>query len=360
MRVVVIGATGNVGLALTRALAQTDQVTEVVGVARRRPDDRVPGARWIAADITRDPLEPIFAGADAVVHLAWLIQPSRRLDRLHAVNVVGTANVLDAVIAAGVPALVYASSIGAYSPRSGPGAVDESYPTHGIPTSSYARHKAYVERMLDDFEARHRGVRVVRLRPALIFQTEASAEQRRYFAGPFLPRALLRPGVLPVMPHLRDVRFQALHAHDVADAYRRALLSDVRGAFNLATDPVLTTDDIAGLLRARSVTVPLPVARAAMDITWRLRLHPLSPGWLDMAAQIPALDATRARSELGWTPAHDGREALRTVLRGIAEGAAGPTPPLQDHSVLQSLRGAVRTGVGQRASGDPRAQVDVR
>jgi nucleoside-diphosphate-sugar epimerase len=164
--------------------------------------------------------------------------------------------------------------------------------------------------------------------------------------------------VLPVVPHLNRVRFQAVHAHDIADAYRRALLSDASGAYNIAADPVMTTKDVAGLLRARSVPVPMAVARAALDLTWRMRLHPLSPGWLDMAAQIPALDATRARTELGWTPAYDGREALRTVLRGIAGGASGPTPALEDQSVTQLLRGAVRSGVGQRASADPRAQVD--
>jgi UDP-glucose 4-epimerase len=342
MRVVIFGASGNVGIALIRALTAGTAGHEIIGVARRKPSTAPGGAEWVAADIAEAQLEHIVRGADAVVHLAWLIQPSRSPEELRSVNIGGTARLLAAVAAERVPVFVYASSVGAYSPAPKAHPVDESRPTHGIDTSSYSRQKAYTERMLDAFEARNPDIRTVRLRPALIFQTEASASQRRYFAGPFLPRALLRPGVLPFVPYLPGVRFQAVHAADAAEAYRLALLRDVRGAFNIAADPVLSLNDIAKLLRSRAVPVPVAVARTAMDLTWRLRLQPTPTGWLDMAVHCPVLDASRARAELGWTPGFSGREAVRTVLRGIALGAAGPTPPLQEMSVGEHLRQARR------------------
>lgn len=347
VRIVVIGGTGNVGLALVRALV--DEGDDVMAVARRVPSGPVSGAAaatWASADIARDSLARLLDGADAVVHLAWLIQPSRSLEAQRAVNVDGTARVLAAAVEAGVPAVVIASSVGAYSPAADARPVDESWPTHGIATSAYSRQKAYVERMLDTFEQRHPGVRVVRLRPGLIFQPEAAAAQRRYFAGPLLPRALLRPGVLPVMPDLPGVRFQAVHADDVADAYVRVLHGDASGAYNVAADPVLTTRDIADLLDTRAVSVPFTLARAALDASWWARVHPLSPGWLDLAARSPVLDASRIRDELGWHPRHDGRAALRAVLRGISEGTAGPTPPLRAMSPLHEVANAVRTGMG--------------
>jgi UDP-glucose 4-epimerase len=143
MRVVVTGATGNVGVAVVRALAGAPQVNTVVGLARRTPDRQEPGVEWVACDIVTDDLSAAFRGADAVVHLAWLIQPSRDLRRLWQVNVEGTVRVLDAVERAGVPSLVYASSVGAYSPGHPDGTpVDESWPTHGIATSAYSREKA--------------------------------------------------------------------------------------------------------------------------------------------------------------------------------------------------------------------------
>src|SRR5207248_9473075 len=137
----------------------------VLGMARRVPPRRWPKTEWEQADVVRDDLASRFQGADAVVHLAWAIQPSRDEATLHAVNVEGSRRVFDAVARAGVPALVYASSVGAYAPGPKDRAVDESWPTTGIATSFYSRHKAAVERILDSFEAAHPGVRVVRLRP---------------------------------------------------------------------------------------------------------------------------------------------------------------------------------------------------
>src|SRR4029450_3810497 len=112
MHVVVVGATGNVGTALLRALDHTPQVTSVLGVARRIPaDDGTPRFDKVtgrAGDISRDPLEFV-AGADAVVHLAWLIQPSRHEHVMRATNVDGTARLVLAVMQHKVPTLVYAS-----------------------------------------------------------------------------------------------------------------------------------------------------------------------------------------------------------------------------------------------------------
>src|SRR4051794_9646374 len=172
VRVVVVGASGNVGARVVEHLLRRG-VDDVVGVARRPPtDDR--GLTWVSCDIgsptTTDTLRGVFQGADAVVHLAWQIQPGRDIDRQERTNVVGSRQVIDAVVAAGVPALIYASSVGAYSPGPKDRPVDESWPTDGTPSSTYARHKAVVERMLDDLEHDHPHIRVVRFRPGLIFQ----------------------------------------------------------------------------------------------------------------------------------------------------------------------------------------------
>src|SRR3954471_5310348 len=158
MRVVVMGATGNVGTALLRALAGEDAVTEIVGVARRRPSAAAPKTTWAQAGGSRAAIEPLLDGADCVVHLAWLIQPSRDESVTYATNVAGSARVFAAAAAAGVPAIVYASSIGAYAPGPKDHGVDEAWPTTGVPSSFYSRHKAATERELDRFESEHPGI----------------------------------------------------------------------------------------------------------------------------------------------------------------------------------------------------------
>jgi UDP-glucose 4-epimerase len=351
MRVVVIGATGNVGTALLRALAREDGVTEIVGVARRLPTTAAPKTVWAQADISRDDLEPLVRGADCVVHLAWLIQPSRDESVTYATNVTGSARVFAAVGRAGVPALVYASSIGAYGPGPKDRRVDESWPTTGIETSFYARHKAATERELDSFEAAHPEVRSVRLRPGLIFQRDAATGIRRLFAGPFLPNPLVRPELIPVVPRHPRLRVQAVHADDVADAYRRAIVSDTaRGAFNIAAEPVIDGDMLGRVLDAKPVDVPGRVLRGLAALSWRARLQPSEPGWLDMGLAVPLMDTTRAHTELGWSPARGADDALLELLDGMRQGAGHDTPPL-DPSTSGPLRvRELLTGVGRTST----------
>ncbi|HJQ75104.1 MAG TPA: NAD-dependent epimerase/dehydratase family protein [Gaiellaceae bacterium] len=329
MRVVVTGASGNVGTSLLRALAEDDAVEEVLGLARRRPRGEFPKVEWQAANIETDDLVPHFHDADCVVHLAWGIQPSHDVPALRRTNVTGSERVFGAVAEAGVPALVYASSVGAYSPGPKERPVDESWPTDGTPTSFYARHKAEVERLLDHFQVERPETRVVRLRPGLIFKRSSAEEQRRYFLGPLFPRLLARYGARAVVPDIDGLRVQAVHTRDIAQAYRLAIAGDVHGAFNVAAEPVLDARTLGRALGARVVPVPPAVARSAMTATWRLRLQPTPPGWLDMGLAVPIMDTTRARKELGWEPRHSSLDAIRDVLSGMAEGDGEPTPPLE-------------------------------
>jgi nucleoside-diphosphate-sugar epimerase len=348
MRIVVVGATGNVGTSLLRALAGDPSVDSVLGLARRQPTLSLPKVDWATADIAQDDLVPHFADADCVVHLAWLIQPARDRGRLWLTNVHGSTRVFAAVAEANVPALVYASSVGTYSPGPKDRRVDESWPTDGIATSPYSLQKSEVERRLDRFEAEHPETRVVRLRPALTFKRESATEQRRLFAGPFLPTGLLRRGLIPFVPDTPRLVFQAVHADDAGEAYRLAATRDVRGAFNVAAEPVVGPDELAGLLGARKLPVPAPLLRRAAQLTWRLHLQPSSVGWVDMGLGVPLLDTTRARRELGWEPRRSSLDALRDVLDGMRERAGGETPPLEQRPRSEELR----TGVGSRENVD--------
>jgi nucleoside-diphosphate-sugar epimerase len=329
MRVVVTGASGNVGTSLLRALADETDVDEVVGLARRRPAGSFAKTEWQSADVETDDLVPLFRGADCVVHLAWRIQPSHEIPALRRTNVTGSERVFRAVAEAGVPSLVHGSSVGAYSPDPKDRRVDEAWPTEGTPTSFYARHKAEVERLLDRFQVERPEVRVVRLRPGLIFKRSSAEEQRRYFLGPFFPRLVARHGTVAVVPDLDGLRFQAVHSLDVGEAYRLAVIGDARGAFNVAAEPVLDARMLARALGARVLPVPVAAARAAMAASWRLHLQPTPPGWLDMGRSVPLMDTTRAREELGWKPRRSSLEAIRDVLSGIAEAEGESTPPLE-------------------------------
>jgi UDP-glucose 4-epimerase len=349
MRIAITGATGNVGSALVRRLL-ADGRHDVVGIARRLPgEDGAGSVEWHRVDLTRPDDEPALRaavrGADAVVHLAWGFQPSHRTDHLEALGVGGTRRVLAAVAATGVPHVVHMSSLGAYSPKRDDRPVDETYPTSGIASSPYSRHKVAAERLLDDVEA-HEDVVVTRLRPGIIGQRRAGSALLRYGVPALVPARLVR--AVPVVPLDRAMVISMVHADDVADALVRCVEGRAPGPFNLAAGAV-TADDIAQVLGARHVQVPAAVLRAAVSLSWHARLQQVDPGWVDLARHAPVLDADRAQRELGWRPTRTARQVLAETVDGIADAASGSSPVLRARSVPRELAALLRRGpVSQR------------
>lgn len=187
----------------------------------------------------------------------------------------------------------------------------------------------------------------MRLRPALIFKDEAATEIRRLFVGPFIPNFLVRRGLLPALPRVDRLRFQAVHSEDVGRAYLQAVLADVDGAFNIAAEPPLGPEEMAERIGVRSFPVPARVVRRLADLSWRARLQPTPPGWLDMALNVPLMSSDRAREELGWEPRHSGVEALEELLEGLREGHGAETPPLEADSAAARIDD-LKTRVGAR------------
>lgn len=343
MKVAIVGASGHVGTALLRALRDEERVEEIIGIARRLPDvtrDPYSVARWERLDIavpTADAageervvatLAEALTGVDVVVHLAWLIQPNRNRELLRRTNVDGTRRVVEAMLRAGVDRLVCASSVGAYAGVRDDERRDESWPTEGIRSSHYSADKADQERVLDDAESR--GLSVARVRPALVFDGSAGAQITRLFIGALVPPRLLRPGTLPIVPLPAGLRMQVVHGDDLADAYRRIIVSGRDGAFNIATEPVLDAEAISAVVdHGRQVPVPPAVVRPLLHAAWRLHAVAADPGWLDMAMRVPVMDTSRARDELGWTPTHGAAETLREVLQAIAAGTGTASAPMR-------------------------------
>ncbi|MDK3258272.1 NAD-dependent epimerase/dehydratase family protein [Blastococcus capsensis] len=336
--VAVTGASGNVGTALLRRLtAPGAGPAEVRGLARR-PAPSVPpydGVRWHHADLgeaaSEAEIAEFVAGADAVVHLAWALQPGRQPDRLREVNVEGTRRVARAAAAAGVGQFVHMSSIGAYAAGARGSLVTEDWPTTGIPASQYSRDKSEAERVVREVFGRHRDTTLTVVRPTLILQPEASSEIGRYFLGPLLfGAARMLPGPLArLLPlPLPALAISFLHADDVADGIERMLDRRAPGPFNLAAEPLLDADALARALGTVRVPTPARVLRAGLHAAFTAHVVPTEPGWLDLGTQVPALDTGRARKLLDWAPFHTGDDVLRQFVAALGRGEGAPGPLL--------------------------------
>jgi UDP-glucose 4-epimerase len=349
MRIVVTGASGNIGSALLRALAEEGH--RVHGIARRPPAPGHAGVEWTALDLTDESDEPtlqrVVGGCDAVVNLAWAFQPMRSVDYLRQASV----GILDRVarVALSTPRthLVHVSSVAVYSPRRSPALVDESWPRHGIPGATYSRLKVEAERrLLSLTAAAHAGDRVSVVRPCLVGQRGAAGPMLRCGAPAVLPGQVLDR--LPAVPVDERFGIQMVHADDVADALVRVVERRACGAFNLAAEPVLRGRHVAAALGGRPIHVPQEVARRAVAAAWHAHLSPLDPGWVDMALQAPWVHTGRAAELLDWHPRHRAGDVLDELVRGMVAGTGSDTGALRPRQVLDGVRRAVTQGTVAR------------
>ncbi|MBZ5740846.1 NAD-dependent epimerase/dehydratase family protein [Nocardioides mangrovi] len=156
MRVLVTGAAGRIGAVVTAGLV--DLGHDVVGLDQRPAPEGWLGP-WHTADCT-DPDAVLDAVAeqplDAVVHLAG--DPSSTdLPTALSSHVLSTAALLDAMVARGVPRMVYASSNHAVglTPRPAPGNPAVGTATRPRPDTPYGVGKVAAEALLSLYADRH-------------------------------------------------------------------------------------------------------------------------------------------------------------------------------------------------------------
>lgn len=347
MRIVVTGASGNLGTAVLRRL-QHDGGHDLVGIARRRPPDAPPyaGATWhlvdLAAPDAAEHLRLPFTRADVVVHLAWGFQPTHRREYLRATGVHGTRAVLRAAAECHVAHVVHMSSSAVYSAGAYGRRVDESWPAHGVRASAYSQDKVAAEQVVRAHVSSGSAPSVTVLRAGLIGQYEAGNQLLHYILPEWLPERALR--FLPVLPIDESLCIPAVHADDVADVVARAVGEHRSRTYNVAAEAPATSTDILGVLRATGVHLRASVLRAVAETTWRLYAQPVDGGWIDLAYSTPLLDCTRLRDELGWHARTAGPDVVRELVEGMLDRPGTASPVLEARSFAERLTTAVRRG----------------
>jgi nucleoside-diphosphate-sugar epimerase len=325
LTVAVTGPTGTFGSGLVPLLQDDDRVERVIGIARRPFDPAERGwtkMQYRRGDV-RDPaaLREAFAGADVVVHLAFLITGNASRSTTRDINVEGTLNVFRAAADAGVQRFVYASSLAAYGwHRDNPPLIDEDWPVRPAARLFYAQEKAELEELLVAEARQHPDLALYLLRPPVVVGPDAVGG-KDVLPGPLAPlgRALFsRPRRLPLpVPALvPEFELQLIHSDDVGSALLLCVLgAGPSGAYNIAGDGVLTAVDVAREFGVVPVPVPSAPASWAARATARLPFLPPAAEWVEALTRPSIMDTSRAKRELGWTPRFTGLEALRDTLR---------------------------------------------
>ena len=327
LTVAVTGPTGTLGFGLMPHVQLDGRVTRVVGLARRRFDPADHGwstMEYLRGDVRdRETLERAFAGADAVVHLAFsVVGPlsvgSGRRRAARQVNVDGTLNAFRAAVAAGARRFVYASSVAAYGfHRDNPLGMTEDWPVRPAEHLPYAQDKAEVEQLLVAEAEAAPQTELYVVRPPIVVGPHTVGAK---LPGPLATLAELldgRPRRLPVpVPALvPDLPLQLVHELDVGRALLQcAVGAGPPGAYNVAADEVLTLPEVAREFGVLPVPVPAGPVQAAARLAAELPLLPPVARWVEAAGHPAVVDTTRAKTRLDWTPRFSARDALRAAL----------------------------------------------
>jgi nucleoside-diphosphate-sugar epimerase len=327
LTVAVTGPTGTFGFGLMPHLQADDRIGRIIGIARRPFDPAERGCSKMTyrqGDV-RDPavLAAAFSGADVVIHLAFLVVGNASAETIRHINVDGTLNAFRAAAAAGARRFVYASSVAAYGfHRDNPVGMTEDWPVRPAARLFYAKEKAELEALLGQESAAHPEVDLFLLRPPIVVGPHALGAKALPRPVAVLGRHLVGLGGrfrVPVpVPRLP---LQLVHEDDVGQALLLcAVGAGPPGAYNVASEGVLSTVDVARELGILPLPVPAGLARSAARVVSALPSLPFAPPviqWVEAAGHPAIMDVTKAERDLGWRPRYTAMEALRdTVRRG--------------------------------------------
>lgn len=322
--VAVTGPTGEIGKSAVQALERLADVDEIVGMARRPFDPAEHGwtkTTYQQGDILdREAVDALVAGADVVVHLAFIIMGSR--EESARVNLEGTRNVFEATVAAARPRrLVYTSSVAAYGYHSdNPVPITEDVPARGSPEHYYSEQKAACEAALAEI-IDGSDLEVYVLRPCIVAGPNAPALAEAmpwtHLPGPVKRLNRVLPLLKPPIPD-PGIPLQLVHHDDVAAAIALAATTSAPpGAYNIAGDGVVSVGDVVRELGARPVRVPKGAAALASGIVARLPFVPSALEWLHVGRTSVVMDTAKAKSQLGWAPKCTAAETLSALAASL-------------------------------------------
>ncbi len=330
LTVAVTGPTGDIGRSYLRALDRHKDVGRVLGMARRPFDPASLGLKkteYRQGDILdRDALTELFAEADVVVHLAFVIVGSQEETR--RVNLEGSRNVFAAAAASErCKRLVYTSSVAAYGFHAdNPTPLTEDVDPRGTDGHYYSAQKAELEGALKEALA-GTDVEAYVFRPCIVAGGDALflievipyVSLSEKMPGPVMRLLETMPILRPVIPD-PGVPFQLVHTEDVA----RALVSGTLGrgepgVYNLAGEGELTMRDLADALGWYSIPVPELAVDATAGVVSRLPFLPPEAYWVNAFRTSVVMDTERARRSLRWRPKHDCRAVLMQTVTAARE-----------------------------------------
>lgn len=309
MKVAITGVAGKLGLVLADLLDKDPEVEAILGLDIAVPKFHSPKFSFEKADMRDADFGEILRGCDAICHLAFIVEPVKNMsmETIDHINIEGSRRVFEGAAAAGVSKIVYASSIASYGAHGdNPRQLLETAPLRPNPDWYYSRAKGAVEFILNDFEEKYPGIKVIRFRPSIIMGATIQNPIGDMFKPPFILNALSD-----------DYYFDFCWNEDIAVAFQLALSHDESDIFNLSAGSPINVPEACALTGKRMIRVKhsllLPVVKLLV------KLGVMSQGdleWFNVGFRggiCPAPE--KAWEKLGWRCRYDSSGSLLAYVK---------------------------------------------
>ncbi len=306
MKVAITGAAGYFGQRITERLEGNEACDKIVGISRRKFEHSFKKLDYYRMDVRSEELKQLFGKyeIDAVVHLAFVVNPIHDAKEMNSIDVEGARNVLEAAKQAGVKKVIMTSSTMVYGAwPDNPEFLTESSPLRSHPKYYYSKDKVEVEKMCGVFKKQNPDMIITILRPCLVIGPNVNHFYSRLVNWPVLPLVGgNNPGI------------QFVHENDIGRAYEFFLTNDIGGTFNIVGDGTMKWKEIIGAAEKRAVKMPGFIVYPILSLMWKLHLTESPPEILDFIRYRWVASGDKAR-KAGFTPDYNSKEALYTFLK---------------------------------------------
>lgn len=310
MHILITGSASHIGKACIPVLLDDTRVKKITGIDLLPSGIRHANYEEHAIDIRSKELEKHFTHVDAVIHFAFVVNNGllahRRCDReyIRNINVNGSKNVFQLAATSKTRTIIHFSSAIVYGlSASNPAYIEETQPLRPVRDFYYSEDKVAVEQFLDEFEKQHSAMRIVRFRPHIVLGQHTQPLIKTLLSQPF---HFLFPDPQPLT--------QCISEMDVVSAVQQALVLDVNGSFNLATDQVASFHWIHKHLHKYSLPLPFNVARLGHQLSWHYTGRFGDPAWLESMKYPLTISNEKAKQALQWSPTLNLFECLDATL----------------------------------------------
>jgi UDP-glucose 4-epimerase len=327
VRYLITGGSGYIGSRLTEILAARDDTEAIVDLDIRPPSRPASKSRFVRGDVRDYSQMRELIGReqpDALVHLAFVLNPIRDEARMYDVDVNGTDAVLRAAAGGGTQHVLVTSSATAYGAfPDNPKPIAEDWPVRGQPDFSYARHKADADRICQLWSLQNPDRVMTIVRPSIVLGPNVDN---------YISRSWKNAAFMPVVDGVEQ-ELQLVHEDDVVSAIVGLLDAGAGGAFNVGGDGTMTWKESAEMVGLKTRMMSMRALRRIYGAAWALHAPRVEapPGNLSFIRYPWVVSNEKLKSEIGWQPSATTREVFIETMyaKGLVATPAvpSPTPP---------------------------------